>query len=114
MSFFDSDPNSCPRDGQYFFNILVVNIGINPNNSNQALGQGIKNLWNIQNIVEPRPYIIHIFEDEEIDDDLIFEITMIPHCVVEVSQSLGICWEHMLDFDTDDPWRIDIDETDCN
>ena len=109
MSFFDYDPMSCPRDGQYYFNILVTNIGINPLMENGPLDQGIVDFWDIQNINEPRPSITHVYIDDTLEEDIDLDITRVPHCVVEVSASFGISWEHMIDFDTDDPWRIDLD-----
>ena len=110
MNFFDEDPMSLPRDAQYYFNVLVRIIGIHPSLANEVLGKGIEEVCYIEDIAEPRPTITYCFTDESLDEDTEFEIECFPHCVVEVSQSLGVSWWDMLDFDTDDPWRIDLEE----
>lgn len=110
MNFFEEDPMSLPQDGQYYFNILVKTIAINPQQAEQYLGKGIDEIVYIDQITGPRPYIFYCYIDDELDKDIEYEIEYIPHCVVEVSESLGVSWWEMLDFDTEDPWRIDLDE----
>lgn len=110
MSFFDEEPMSLPRDGQYYFNILVVCIGVSPQLMQENGFSDLLDIWDIQELTEPRPKIIHIYQDECLDEDIEYEMTYFPHCVVEVSPSLGVSWWDMLDFETDDPWRIDSDE----
>lgn len=115
MNFFDEDPMSLPRDGQYYFNILVRTIAVNPRCAEQYLGKDIDEMCFIEKLTDPRPQMYYCFVDDELDEDLDFEIECFPHCVVEVSKSLGVSWWEMLDFDTEDPWRIDMEyEEDCD
>lgn len=113
MNFFDEDPISLPNDGQYYFNILVVCAAINPANAEQYLGKGIDEIQYTENLTAARPYLLYCFIDDELDKDTEFEIECYPHCVVEVSEQLGISWWEMLDFESEDTWRIEPeDETD--
>lgn len=113
MNFFDTDPVSLPKDGQYYFNVLVMCIAINPADAEQYLGKDVNEIQYIENLTAARPYLLYCFIDDELDKDTEFEIECYPHCVVEVSGQLGISWWDMLDFDTDDAWRIEPDEEDC-
>lgn len=107
MNFFDEDPMSLPRDGQYYFNILVRTIAVNPSLAKKIFPEKIDEICFIGDITQPRPCVTYTFIDDELDDDIEFEIECHPHCVVEISQSLGVSWWDMLDFDTNEPWRIE-------
>lgn len=107
MNFFDEDPMSLPCDAQYYFNILVICVAINPQCSDEILGEGIEELTYIDKITDARPCAVFLYVDDELDDDIEYEMECYPHCVVEVSGQLGVSWWPMLEFDTDDPWRIE-------
>ena len=108
MTFFDEDPKSLPEDAQYYFNVLVKIIAIHPDLAEHVFGaDDIQEMCFIDEITSPRPSVIYCFVDDDLDEDTEFEIECYPHCVVEISQSLGVSWWRMLDFDPDDPWRID-------
>lgn len=105
MNFFDLEPMGCPRDAVYYFNILVVNIMFSP-----SAGFEYEEYWDLQHILDPRPYVVHLYtEDEEeiFENGDIFEVEYFPHSVVETSQSLGVCFYDMLDEDyceDEDDW----------
>lgn len=109
MNFFNEDPDTLPIDGQYYFNILVRTIAINPLVAEQYLGKGIDEACYIEKLTDPRPQLFYCFVDDELNPDIDYEIESYPHCVVEVSEQLGVSWWEMLDFDTEDPWRIDTE-----
>lgn len=111
MNFFDEDLKN--TDNEYYFNVLVTTIAINQNCTNRYLDSGINEITYIEKITSPKPQIVYCFVDNELDKDLEYEILNFPHCVVEVDAEKGIYWWNMIDFDTDDPWRIDLDEEDC-
>ncbi len=92
MRFYDQDPKSLPYDGQYFFNILVITIGINPKYRNKYLPNNVYEAQYIEKITEPRPYAVFIFTDDSLDDTVELDVKCIPHTVVEVSEQVGISW----------------------
>lgn len=114
MVFYDENPMHLPNDAQYYFNILVVCIAISDEYGDEILPSGVEDIWFCDHLTDPRPYAIHFYReeqeemyDEEIEDYNDYEIEVFPHCVIEISETLGITWFHMIDFDTDDNWRID-------
>lgn len=115
MLFFDEHPLHLPKDAVYYFNILVICIAVSPEYTDEIFPEGVVDLWYCDHLTDPRPYAIHFYAvddveemyDEEADDYNDYEITFHPHCVVETDPKLGITWFHMIDFDTDDNWRID-------
>lgn len=112
MNFFDQDLEFFPSGAQYYFNVLVRVVAINPIHAEEILGQGVTEICSIEHITDPRPYIICFLIDDEIDKDTEYEIECYPHCVVEVDQKTGVFWWDMLDFDTEDPWEIIPEEED--
>lgn len=107
MSFFDEEYLALPSDGQYYFNVLVFCIGVNPNKAIEVLGRGVQEVTYIDSINDARPHAEFFFIDETLADDVPYQIEEFQHCVVEVSEQLGVSWYEMLDFDTEDPWRIE-------
>ncbi len=114
MNFFDEDPMALPRDAQYYFNIVVRTIGVNPQYAEKYLGDNVDEICFLDKLTDPRPQMFYFFIDDELDKDMEYEIESYPHCVVEVSEQLGVSWWEMIDFDTEDPWRIDLNEEDCD
>lgn len=110
MNFFDEKPHDLAPDGQYYFNVLVKTIAVNPQCADIMRQQNLDELVSIEHITDARPYIIYCYIGYHLDKDTEYEIECCPHCVVEVSATEGITWWDMLDFDTDDFWRIDLDE----
>lgn len=117
MNIFNLAPSSMPNDAEYYFNILVVNIAVRESlqmNSDEF----ILDIWDISHITSPRPYVIHIYtEDDEIFDEEQEEenyiIELVPNAAVEVSPSLGISFYSMFDDEDDesdiqfeDLWRL--------
>lgn len=114
MQFYDEHPMHLPNDGEYYFNILVICIAISEDYADEILPEGVEDIWYCDHLTDPRPYAIHFYRedpdemyDEEEDDCNDYEISYYPHCVVELSPTLGVTWFEMLDFDTEDLWRID-------
>lgn len=104
MSFFNIDPNELP-EANYFFNIFVINIAVRE--SANILNKGLLDYWSIEAILEPRPYVIHFYIDNNIPEDYDWLIESYSHCVLEIHPTLGVSWYDMIDFDTYDPWDID-------
>ena len=107
MSFFDEEYMALPNDGQYYFNVLVFCIGIHPRKADEYLGVGVDEITYIDEINDARPRAFFFFVDDTLPDDTPFQVEKYPHSVVEVSDQLGVSWYDMLDFEPDDPWRIE-------
>lgn len=113
MSFFDNNPLEMPFDGQYYFDVCVINIAVR-----RSLEGEFEDIWDLSGILEPRPFVYHIFLDEEdtFDEDRHWDVEVFHHCVVEVSDSLGVSFfvtdSSEMDFDDgefaepDDFWRF--------
>lgn len=107
-------PNELPAKAQYYFNIMVIVIMLSHRTLQEVFnGQQITEYWNIENINEPRPYVVGFIgladEDlyDEFQEDVSFLIETHPHSVVEVDPNMGITWFTMYDDDEEiDPWRI--------
>lgn len=116
MNFFNINPNALPADAQYYFNIAVMLIYV-PNSEamEELCGVDLETYWDISALTEPRPSLMGIIKvDEEAYQELFadeteYYIEVHPHCVVEVSPTLGIGWYEMFGEDetTYDPWRLD-------
>jgi hypothetical protein len=104
MSFFSKSPCLLPEGAKYFFNILVINIGINYDNLSEFFNNGSCSAWYLDAINNPRPYVIHFFASSTPYD---WELIGYPHCVIEITPEQKISFYEMLDFGTSDPWRID-------
>lgn len=112
--FFDEPYNALPKDAQYYFNILIICIAVSPQYAQEIFQQNIIDMWNIQNINDGRPFAVHIYTTHHINKDFEYELQCLPHQVLEVDPKLGISFYEMIDYDTDDPWRLDpsVDEID--
>ena len=93
--FFDEPYNALPKDAQYYFNILIICVAVSPQYAQEIFQQNIIDMWDIQNINDGRPFAVH-------------------NQVLEVDPKLGISFYEMIDYDIDDPWRLDpsVDEID--
>lgn len=109
--FFDESEYDLPKDAQYYFNILVICVAVSPRYAQNIFDKDIIDIWDIQQITNPRPNVVHVFVDKHIDEDIDFLIECFPHSVVEIDQQ-KIGFYDMIDFDTNDPWRIDPYELD--
>lgn len=108
MTFFDNHPQHLPYDGEYYFNILVTCIALQPELAKEVFPQQeIVDIWDLDKITEARPQVVHIYSDETLSQDIDFEIQCFPHTVVEISQKYGISFYDMIDFDTEEPWKIE-------
>lgn len=106
MNFFDIEPAALPQRSQYFFNIVVRIISVNPEVTRQALGiEGVDSICDIEHIMDSRPYILYIDTDEEKEFGE-YSYEEYSHCVVEVSP-FEVSWYNMLDSDVNTRWRID-------
>lgn len=113
MNFFDLDPGSFSKSSQFYFNVLVINVAISPQYAKEYFGNElIYEINYLEKLTDTRPTYIHFYVDE-LDEDAEFEMSYEPHCVVEVDRRNNVYWYDMLDFMTDDPWRIDTYDEDC-
>lgn len=101
MNFFSEEPAHLPWDGQYYFNVLVINIGTS--NAIDADEDTFLDIWYIEALTCPRPIVVHLYYDDELEEPT---ITYHPHSVVEISPTLGVSWYSMGDIESEDPWRI--------
>lgn len=101
MGFFDVNPMEMPFDAQYYFDVCVINIAVR-----ESLNGEFEDIWDLSGVLEPRPYVIHFFQDEDdaFDEDRDWDVEIYHHCVLEVSDSLGVS------FFTTDSSDIDVEE----
>lgn len=107
---------SLPANAQYYFNIVVVTILVSQETMNELFDIDLETYWSIENINEPRPYIVGIIKlnEEELQDlneefgtEVTYTMEVYPHCVVEVDQQLGVSWFPMFDDEQElDPWSL--------
>ncbi len=105
--FFDEPYNALPKNAQYYFNILIVCIAVSPQYAQETFQQNIINMWDIQGITDGRPYAVHIYTTHHINKDFQYELQCLPHQVLEVDSEQGISFYDMIDYYTDDPWRLE-------
>lgn len=76
-----------PADGQYYFDVCVINVAVR-----ESLQQEMDEIWDLSGILEPRPYVFHFFTDMDctFEEGRDWDIEVEHHCVVEVSDSLGV------------------------
>lgn len=104
--FFDLDPQSLPRDCEYYFNILVITVAVPVG----SLPEAIWEASDISRLKDARPIYLYVYEDEETTEE---QIDAYPHCVVEVNTKTDeISWYEMIDFETERPWDIEPIEED--
>ena len=109
MNFYDIKDTALPEGGQYYFNILVINLAIQQDLWEQNFSKDTTDFWNLENINGSRPTAVHLYQERRLNDEF-WEAECVPHAVIEVLQNGEISWYTMIDFDTGDPWRIDYDE----
>ncbi|MCM1323963.1 MAG: hypothetical protein NC218_07365 [Acetobacter sp.] len=115
MNIFNLDPTSMPKDAEYYFNILVINIAVRESLQDDK-EEFYTDIWYIEHITDPRPYIVHVYaeEDDFFDEDENYMIELYANMAVEISPSLGISFYDMFDGDDedgdiqlDDLWRLE-------
>lgn len=105
--FFDLDPMTLPAGNpQYYFNVLVKCVALRPGDMELPLIPGINDLWYLEHITDPRPWIAHFYVDEDNAEDVVKEY---PHCVIEVQNNGEVCWYPMIDWETVDRWDLEED-----
>lgn len=114
MNIFNLTPSSMPNDAEYYFNILVVNIAVRESlQFNQD--EFFSDIWDISHITDPRPYVIHLYAeedtilDEEYEENENYIIELFPNVAVEVSPTLGVSFYSMFD-DEDDEGDIQFED----
>lgn len=114
MSFYNIDPMTLPAEAIYYHNVLMICVGIIPENWSF---NDTNEIWYLDQVTSARPTAYIFYPDEELEEDiddegnpLDFEITLIPHCVVEVCDNNSVRWYSTQsdedDFDLKDAWRI--------
>lgn len=112
MTFYDIPENHLPSDAQYYFNVLAISIATD---NAEDFPPGVDEIWYTDRLTEPEPHIYHFClinnskEEEEEENGIIedLEIEVLPHQVVEIHPTLGVCLYDMIDFETGNLWRID-------
>lgn len=119
MTFYDIPENGLPRENEYYFNVLVICIAVIPQLAKELLGENVDEIYYLDQITSTRPTVYHFYiepelgiqydetEEEEYREEVVYEICLFPHSVVEISPQGEISFFEMLDFDTEDFWRID-------
>ena len=99
--FFDTPYSELPKRAQYYFNILIISIAVQPEVLTDILGhKNTVDLWDVQNA------------SYNLDRDSDYEICCIPHQVLEITPNNKISFYDMIDYDTDDPWGLEPDAID--
>lgn len=119
MMFFDIPKSRMPNDSTYYFNVLVFFITIQPQYAQEyGLTDDITEIWYTEHITDSRPYVINICltddgyydleeQEEEEYSDTEFQMCAFPHQVIEITNDGTIIPYDFIDFDFNDPWRID-------
>lgn len=112
--FFDEPYSQLPQDAQYYFNVLILCIAISPQFAQEIFQNNIVDMWDIQKVTDARPIAIHIYITHHINKDFDYEIQCLPHQVLEIDPKIGVSFYEMIDYNTNDPWRLDpdVDEID--
>lgn len=112
--FFDEPYSQLPQDAQYYFNVLILCIAVSPQFAQEMFQNNIVDMWDIQKVTDARPIAVHIYITHHINKDFDYEIQCLPHQVLEIDPKIGVSFYEMIDYNTDDPWRLDpdVDEID--
>lgn len=101
MYFYDLSNNQYPREAQYYFNVLLVDVSVCP----ELWKEKESSIWDITRVNEPRPVAFHIYVDNDMESDEEWAIDCYPHTVIEVANEIS--WYYMLDSsDSNDVWEI--------
>lgn len=79
MNFFDIKPSSLPKDSQYYFNILVIIIGVNQETwklLTEDIEISVQDIWYTDRITDPEPTVYCIYQEDNIEEDLEIEISI--------------------------------------
>lgn len=111
-TFFDLEGGLYDPNSQFYFNVMVYEIGLAPADWAEVFGDiEIENMTSIRYLqyltdARPRMYLFYPLDEQEaIEKDINFDIAYYDHQVVEVNGT-NVTWTDMIDFDTDDLWRI--------
>lgn len=105
MTFFDVQPEDWDEGTNFYFNVLMRIIAVRPGSG--ILDHGVQEYWDMDHLTDARPYCTLFYLNYFLDKDTDWEIECVPHCVVGVRQGESPEWIEMIDFDTQEPWRID-------
>lgn len=111
-TFFDLEDGFYGPDSQFYFNVMVYEIGLAPTTWFEVFGdieiEGMVSVKYLQYLTTARPRLYLFYplnEQEATEQDIDFDITYYDHQVVEVNGT-NIAWTDMIDFKTDDFWRL--------
>lgn len=110
-TFFDIEPKALPSDANtFYFNVLIKDIALRPGDLELPSITDMSDLWYIEHVMDARPWVAHFYIDEDNAKDTVIEY---PHCVIEIRDSGEISWYHMIDYETEDRWKLwDDDDED--
>ena len=110
-SFFDIPESALPRNCEYYFNVLFIEVELPEGELEKITGmEGLDEFSDISRIKDPRPICVYYYEDK---DAHTWNIEATPHTVVEFNtKTKEVSWYDMLDFNTESPWAIDPVEED--
>ncbi len=76
-----------PHDARYYFNICIIHISIR-----RSCGGEFEDIWDLHGLTNSRPLVYHFYvdEDENFEDNRKWSIEICHHCVLEVSDTLGV------------------------
>lgn len=106
MSFYDINPDTLPEGAVYYHNVLLVNIGIAPS----EWEYDFENIWYLEEVTTSRPIAFVLYVDKELEEEwgIKFDITFVPHSVIEVCDNNLVSWYSTQDddFNLDQSWSI--------
>lgn len=108
MYFYDIDPMALEPGSRFYFNVMVHIMLIHEDDD--FLPKDIDEQWYCNKLTDARPKIYGVCRTDELSYEEVCDIQCYPHCVVEITKEQEVLWYDMLDFDTDDPWEITIEE----
>ena len=108
MYFYDIDPMAFESGSQFYFNVVVYIMLIHEDDP--FLPKDVDEQWYCDKITDARPTIYGVCRTDDLTYEEVYEIECYPHCVVEITKEQEVMWYDMLEFDTEDMWKIELDE----
>lgn len=112
FNFWDLRPEAFSAGAQFYFNVLVICIAVSPSQAEYIFGnKDVQEFYTIDELTSSRPIFKYFYINDDIKEDLGFEVVYNPHSIVVLSDG-EVTWYDMIDFLTEDLWEINPIEED--
>lgn len=93
IGFYNVDPDSLPKDAQYYHNVCVTVIAVSAELWNEVEEiADLDGIYYTEGLTAALPTMTVFYLEEELDEDLEFGMEVFPHSVVEIQSDGNICW----------------------